>query len=466
MAAGRETIRAFADLERIFAASVKRVDPYDMIISRVKIVNNMFRIVMETGTTEIDLSRFDRIVVLGAGKATAKMALAIEDIFRGRIADGVIAVKPGHTERLERIGMIEAGHPVPDEGSIRAAERIADFAEAGDERTLFINLVSGGGSALLSYPMRWRQDGQERRITLEEKQATTKALLACGATIGEINCIRKHISGIKGGRLAALMHPATSVNLILSDVVGDRLDSIASGLTAPDGTTYRDALDLLAKYGIEDRVPPNVLRLLRDGSEGNVPETPKAGDAVFSTLHNVLLGTNFSALLAARAEAESLGYNCAVLSSQVTGEAREIAHFYSALGRDARSRQIPARTPACIIAGGETTVTLRGKGMGGRNQEMALSFLGDIAWDRASSEGVYFLSAGTDGNDGPTDAAGAFASTEVLDAAEAAGLSIQEYLAKNDSYHFFDRIGYLLKTGPTNTNVCDLQIVIVQGEKE
>ncbi len=453
--------RIRAHLREMFQAALERVDPYRMIKERVLIQGETLVVRSDREELKWDLTRFDRILVLGAGKATAKMALAVEEIFGSRITEGVIAVKPGHTEALERIRMIEAGHPVPDAGSVEAGKTVAALAKKADERTLVINLISGGGSALLSYPYAWKDDRGEQGLTLEDKQKTTKALLACGATIQEINCIRKHMSGIKGGRLAQLLYPAESVNLILSDVVGDRLDSIASGLTAPDGTTFQEAVSLVEKYGIASQLPPLAWQVLKLGAEGKFPETPKKGDRVFEKVHNILIGSNYGALLAAERKAKELGYHTVVLSSEIIGEAREIAKVYMGIGRDVKRRELLVKKPACIIAGGETTVTLRGEGKGGRNQEMALSFLAEIESNPEGSEGIWFLAASTDGNDGPTDAAGAFADPEVLTAGKQAGLSVQDYLRRNDSYHYFDRIGFLLKTGPTNTNVCDVQIVVV-----
>ncbi|HUX12541.1 MAG TPA: MOFRL family protein, partial [Spirochaetia bacterium] len=258
------------------------------------------------------------------------------------------------------------------------------------------------------------------------------------------------------------IYPATSVNLILSDVVGDNLDAIASGLVAPDSTTYADALAIIGRYRLEKRLPENAFRLLSEGAIGKLPETPKPGDPLFGRVSNVLIGTNAQALLAARARAVELGYHTTVLSSQISGEAREIAKFYLGIGKDIRKRSLLAEPPACIVAGGETTVSIRGSGKGGRNQEMALSFLCEMEKQPADTDGVYFLSAGTDGTDGPTDAAGAFASREILGEAAAGGLNAEDFLNRNDSYAFFDPIGRLLKTGPTSTNVCDIQVLLVR----
>ncbi|HOV37458.1 MAG TPA: glycerate kinase [Spirochaetales bacterium] len=453
-------------LQEIFQAALDRVNPYQMLKERVLLKGDTLLVRSDTEEFSWDLNRYKKVLVLGAGKATAKMALALEELLGSRITEGVIAVKPGHTESLKRIRMILAGHPVPDAGSVEAGKTLARLAQEADTETLVINLISGGGSALLCYPYAWKDGEGEHALSLEDKQGTTRALLACGATIQEINCIRKHLSGIKGGRLAELLYPADSLNLILSDVVGDRLDSIASGLTAPDGTTYQEAVSLVEKYGIQDKLPKAAWKVLRLGAEGKLPETPKKGDRVFSKVRNILIGSNYGALLAAERKARELGYHTVVLSSEITGEAREIARVYMGIGRDVKRRDLLVGKPACIIGGGETTVTLKGDGKGGRNQEMALSFLGEIESNPDDSAGIWFLAASTDGNDGPTDAAGAFADPEVLAVGKQAGLSVQDYLRRNDSYHYFDRIGFLLKTGPTNTNVCDVQLVIIPAGSE
>lgn len=447
----------------IFNAALERVDPYEIAVRRLKIDGSSLMVDAPDEPLSFDLTCFDRIVVIGAGKASAKMARAVEAVLGERITEGAVSVKYGHTEKLRRIETIEAGHPVPDENSIRAAARIESLARSADRRTLVINLISGGGSSLLVKPFFFEGAGIKVSLTLEEVRKTTGALLACGATIEEMNCIRKHLSGIKGGRLAEMIHPATGINLILSDVVGDRLDTIASGLTVADDTTYGEALEIIERYGIESRIPQTVHRVLELGKNGRLPETPKKNDRAFELCHTVLLGTNFHALEGAREKASSLGYNTLVLTSQVTGEAREAAKLLLGIGKDIARRGIPLQRPACLISGGETTVTLRGTGKGGRNSELALSFLQGMEQDRRGTAGIYFLSAATDGNDGPTDSAGAYASGELLDAAcgTGFGMRIGEYLARNDSYTFFEKAGGLLKTGPTNTNVCDIQILIV-----
>ena len=446
------------DLEAIFRAALDRVDPVRMMKRVLRLEGDVLRVETELSSASFDLSAFDRVVVTGMGKASARMALGLEEILGGRIADGLVSVKKGHVERLGRVRLIEAGHPVPDESSSRAAEEIRAFADACDARTLVITLISGGGSALLSAPAR-AADGREL-LSLDEKKGVTRVLLACGATIQEINAVRKHLSRIKGGRLARAYAPATSLNLILSDVVGDDLDVIASGPTVPDSTTFADALAVLKRHGVADRVPRAALKALEEGALGLHEETAKPGDPAFERTTNVLVGTNHQALLAAEAKARELGYATLVLTSRLTGEAREAALALLGIGEDVALTGFPLRPPACLIAGGETTVTLRGSGKGGRNQEMALAFLAALPRSRAARR-LSFLAASTDGNDGPTDAAGAFASFEIVERARASGLEASVSLAANDSYRFHESAGSLLSTGPTNTNVCDVAILLV-----
>jgi hydroxypyruvate reductase len=454
------------DLRGIFDAALRRVDSYHMIKDRVSLNGSVLSVKTDTETLRWDTDGYSRIVALGTGKATANMALAIEEILDDKISKGVISVKPGHTTSLRRIAMIPAGHPIPDAGSLEAGKTIAALCKEASERslsgekTLIIGLISGGGSALLCYPYAWEDAGGSHSLRLEDKQETTRILLACGADIREINCIRKHLSLIKGGRLASLARPAESINFILSDVPGDRLDSIASGLFVPDDSTYGEAAGIVEKYGISKRLPSVVREAIRLGAEGALAETPKKGDPAFAAVRNVLIGSNYGALLAAEQKAREYGYNTLVLSSEITGEAREAAKFYMGIARGVLKHDLAVKKPACVIAGGETTVTLKGGGQGGRNQEMALAFLAEIEAEAPAGE-VRFLAASTDGNDGPTDAAGAFADGEILAKGREKGLSVRKYLAENDSYGYFDRLGFLLKTGPTNTNVCDIQLTII-----
>jgi len=446
-APGRDALAA------IFQAALARVDPTGMIVDHLRLEGNRLIASFEGQHFEEDLDRYDRILVLGAGKAAARMARAVETVLGDRIDGGLVVVKDGHREPLERIDILEAGHPTPDDNGVAAARRIAALAEAATARTLVLILISGGGSALLCAP--------SEGVTLADKQAVTAALLACGAEIGEMNCVRKHLSALKGGGLLRRLAPARSLTLILSDVVGDRLDVIASGVTAPDPTRFADALAILDRYRLRDRVPAAVRDLLERGAAGGVAETVKPGDPVLALTTNCLIGTNLAALRAACAEAAARGFAPVALTSTLTGEACEVAKVLFAIARDVRDHGLLAARPACLVAGGETTVTLTGSGKGGRNQELALAFLAEMARDPRRGEGIALLSGATDGGDGPTDAAGAFAVPAILDRAEAAGLSIEAALRDHESYRFFDATGGLLRTGPTLTNVCDLQMILV-----
>lgn len=452
-----------SDAEAIFRAGVARVDPEPMIASAVRLEPGADGERVLVASTIFDELRLalpagGRIFAAGMGKASARMAAGLERALGDALAGGIVAVKHGHVETLRGIRLIEAGHPTPDEHSARAARAMLGLSgELGVAFTaddIVIVLVSGGGSAILCAPA--------EGLTLADKTGATSALLASGATISEVNCVRKHLSAIKGGRLAAALAPVRVLALVLSDVIGDDLDAIASGPTVPDPSTFSDALEIVRRYGMESSMPAPVLARLRAGAAGKIPETPKPGDPALAGAKTLLVGTNRIALASAEAEARRRGYQCLVLSSRLQGEAREVAKLFLGMGKDIAASGFPLKRPACVIAGGETTVTLRGKGKGGRNQEMALSFLAELGRSARDGDDVCFLSAGTDGNDGPTDAAGAFADLAMHRAAREAGLDPDEFLSENDSYAFFDRIGALLRTGPTNTNVCDIQVLLVR----
>ena len=406
------------DAKAIFAAGVASVDPRPMVRDALRVEGG--RLIVSAGDRPLswNLENFDRVLVLGYGKAGARMALGAEDALGGRLSAGVVAVKAGHAESCARVRILEASHPVPDDTSVRAARAVMEAARGADERTLVLVLVSGGGSAILCAP--YDKDG--RSLSLPDKASVTRELLACGADIRQINAVRRHLSAVKGGRLAEALAPATVVSLILSDVVGDELASIASGPTVPDPTTWSDALGIVRRFGIEGRIPPAALSLLSDGAAGLLPDTPKPGDRVFRSVSNIIIGSNRRAALAAAARARQLGYRTLYLGSRITGEAREIARAYLGMALDCAAEGSPRSLPACIVAGGETTVTLRGSGKGGRNQELALSFLAGLSEaDPRLAGRTCFLSAGTDGNDGPTDAAGAFADLGLLAVAAGCG---------------------------------------------
>ncbi|MGD2124050.1 MAG: glycerate kinase [Gemmatimonadota bacterium] len=396
------------------------------------------------------LSEAKEVRVVGMGKASAVMAKPLTNLLGNRISGGIINVKYGHRFPLGGIKVIEAGHPVPDEAGLRGTKEMIRLLEDTEEGDLVFCLISGGGSALSPAPA--------EGVTLGDKQDVTRRLLLCGATIHEINSVRKHLSRIKGGRLAGLAWPSTLISLILSDVIGDDLDTIASGPTVPDTSTYYDCLRILNRYGLTDVIPPAAIRHLEAGARGELPETPKDRDPAFARTQNVIVGSNAMAVRAARDTARELGYNPLVLSTFVEGETREVARVHAAIAKEVLSSGNPIPPPACIISGGETTVTVQGPGQGGRNQEFALA----SALEIEGLERVLIMSCGTDGTDGPTDAAGAFAQGTTLDRARSLGLDAEAHLARNDSYNFFKPLGDLIITGPTLTNVMDLRLVMVE----
>jgi hydroxypyruvate reductase len=418
----------------IFKAALRAANPAEAVAGRL---------------AREDFSRYRHIYVVGAGKAGAAMARAAERALGRPIARGLLNVKYGHVAPLRRIELNECGHPVPDQRGVEGARRIAEIAAGAGPDDLVLCLISGGASALLPLPA--------DAITLDEKQEVTKLLLACGASIHEINAVRKHISRIKGGQLARLAWPARVLSLLLSDVIGDDLDVIGSGPTAPDASTFALARAILEKYGIFQRVPASIRERIESGVRGEIPETPKRGERIFTRVRNVVIGSNRLAVDAAAAHARELGFRTLVLSTFVEGETREIARMHAAIAKEIVYAGRPLKPPACVITGGETTVTLRGDGLGGRNQEFVLS----AAIDIAGLPNVVVLSAGTDGSDGPTDAAGAIADGRTL----ARNPRAPEFLARNDSYRYFESVGDLIVTGPTNTNVVDVRLILV-GEQQ
>ncbi len=438
--------RLHADCRALFDAAIEAAQPRRCVLDALSLDGSQLRI----GDWHYDLQQCSRLVVLGAGKATPAMAAAVEEVLGARIDAGLINTKYGHRLPLQHIETIECGHPVPDERGVEGTQRQLALLESLDENALALCLFSGGGSALLPAPA--------PGITLEDKGQTTRLLLSCGATIDEINAIRKHLSAIKGGQLCARAHPARAVSLMMSDVIGDPLDTIASGPTYPDSTTFATCLELIDRYQLRDQLPASVRNRLESGADGTVDETPKADNPLFARVHNAVIGNSTLAIDAVVQHAHRLGYTPLVLTSRLQGEAREIGPALVAIAQEVRTQARPLAPPACIIAGGETTVTLRGQGKGGRNQELALAAA--IPLDGWSD--IALLSGGTDGTDGPTDAAGAIADGSTLARAAARQLSARNHLRDNDAYHFFDSLGDLLITGATGTNVMDLQIVLIR----
>lgn len=426
-----------ADALKILRAALAAADPAAAVARHLSVKQG----ILTAGRRRYRLDQFENIFVIGAGKASAAMAQAVERLLGRRISEGIINVKYGDAAKLRRIELNYSGHPIPDGNGMRGAGRIANLARHAGPRDLLICLISGGASALLPLPA--------RPVLLEHKQQLTQMLLESGATIHEINCVRKHLSQIKGGQLARLAYPATVVTLILSDVIGDDLDVIGSGPTVPDRSTFAEAGAILEKYKLGKKVAREILTRIRRAET----ETPKPGDPAFARVHNLIVGSNRLAVDAAATKARELGYRTLVLSTYIQGETREIAKMHAAIAKEIVTSGHPVRPPACVISGGETTVTIRGKGLGGRNQEFALA----AAIEVDGLQGVTILSAGTDGTDGPTDAAGAIAMGDTVrrkpDAAR--------YLEQNDSYHFFEALGDLIRTGPTGTNVMDIRLLLL-----
>jgi len=429
----------------VLLAALEAVDPANAIKRQVSLSDETLRI----GRRTYDLGRYRNIYVIGGGKASGSMAQAVEEILGRRVTAGLVNVKYGYSAETEIIRLNEAGHPIPDATGMAGTKQMVELARKATDEDLVICLISGGGSALMTLPV--------EGITLADMKALTDALLRCGATINEINAVRKHLSQIKGGNLARLAYPAEVVSLILSDVVGSPLDVIASGPTVPDTTTFADAWGVIERYGLLEELPGPIVERLQRGKEGLIPETPKEGDEAFTQTYNLVIASNEVAAEAAVAKAEKLGFHALLLSTFVEGEAREVGKVFAAIAKEILRSGRPVPRPACVVAGGETTVTVRGRGLGGRNQEMALS----AALQIAGLEEVMIIPLATDGTDGPTDAAGAIADGSTLRRAQEMGLSASQYLADNDSYHFFQQLGDLLITGPTNTNVNDLIFTLV-----
>lgn len=407
------------------------------------------RSTLQADGVRYDLRNFDRVSVLAVGKASVVMATAVADIVGPALHGGLVITKHGHGGKLPKtLRLVESAHPVPDQAGAQAATDVVALLRELNARDLLIVAISGGASALLPAPV--------SPITLEQKGKTTDLLLKAGADIFELNAVRKHISSLKGGQLAALAYPATVVSLLLSDVIGDPLDVIGSGLTAPDSSTFAEAIDVIRRYRLWERIPASVRARLEGGRAGKFSETPKPSDPAFENVQNLVVGSSRLALAAAAQKAKSLGYKPAILSSTMQGETREVARVHAEILREVKTNGSPVSVPACLLTGGETTVTVKGTGKGGRNQEFALAAA--IAIDGLPD--VLVGSAGTDGTDGPTDAAGAIADGGTLRRARTLGYDLREHLEQNDSYPVFEALGDLIKTGPTGTNVMDVHLLL------
>lgn len=425
--------------------ALKKIDPKQILQTKLQ---------MESSTLKVDkfsfnLKKFKNIYVIGGGKASGAMAEAVEKILNTRIKEGIVNVPLGSQYKTKIIELHGSKHPIPDETGVEGTRRILEIAEKAKKDDLIICLISGGGSSLMPLP--------RNGISIGDKKEITDALLKSGATINEINTVRKHISDFKGGWLAKKAYPATVLNLILSDVVGDPLDFIASGPTVPDSTTFSDSINVLKKYCLWEKAPKTIKKVLSEGEKGAIPETPKADDRVFKKVFNVVVGNNRFASKAVYEHFKSEGLNSLLLTATLEGEARHVGVMLATTASEVVASGNPVPKPAGIVAGGETTVTVTGKGMGGRNQEIALA----AAQKLGNTDGIVIASLSTDGIDGPTDAAGALADGKTLAKAAKLQLKPEKYLEENDSYHFFSKLNDLIFTGPTGTNVNDISVIVV-----
>ena len=429
----------------IFQASLKGADPTICVKRFLKIKNGY----LLAGNFRKKLNRINRIFVVGAGKASALMSQATEEILKDRIDEGLVVTKEGSGIPLKRIRLQFGGHPFPDENGFKGTQKIVELLSNAEENDLIIFLLSGGGSALLTSPL--------KGITLDDKKKMTQLLFECGTNIHEINTIRKHISSVKGGRLTQIAYPAQTISLILSDVIGDNIESIASGPTAPDPTTFQDCFDILNKYKLLDKLPKNIELFLKANKGKQENETLKPNNEIFNKVENLIVGSNMLALKEAEDKAKELGFNTLVLSSTISGNTTKAAKEHAFLAKEIKHGHKEPLPPACVISGGETTVEIKGNGKGGRNQEFVLV----SAMEIEGLKDVVISSMNTDGIDGPTDACGAICDGNTTLCAKKINLDPQDFLDRNDSYHFFEKLGDLIKTGPTNTNVMDIHIILV-----
>lgn len=436
------------DLWQVIQAALRAVEPRECVRRTLRLTPQGLSI-----AGELHPLPKGRLWVVGFGKASAHMAAAVEEELGELISGGLVVTADGYRAETRRVQVVEAGHPVPDSRGQEAASRIAELLSQAGEEDLVLVLISGGGSALLTSPA--------PGISLSALMSTTELLLRSGATIQELNTVRKHLSRVKGGQLARLAAPARVISLILSDVPGDPLDVIASGPTVPDPTTFQQAVEVLKRRELWEEVPPEVRERLAAGAKGLVPETPKPGASLFQRVRNVVVGCGATAALAACRRGEELGYRTLLLTTTLEGEAREVGRVFASVARELVRWGRPLRPPALVVAAGETTVTVRGQGKGGRNQEFSLA----AALGIQGLSGVVICGLGTDGRDGPTDAAGGVVDGETVARIQAAGLDPQKALAENDSHTALRAAGDLLTTGPTGTNVADLYFVMAGKEE-
>ena len=429
-------------LASIFDAAVDAVHPSSIIPSVLKLYDDKIQLAEDI----FPFNRFENVYIAGAGKATAAMAFEAEKILQRELKEGVIASRNAFDFPWHYVRAIEAGHPLPDSNSVMAGEEIIKLLAKLRQKDLMIFLLSGGASSMMmDLPV---------GCTLSDINTTFELLLNSGASIHEMNTVRKHLSELKGGQLVKKCGGATISCFIISDVVGNDMQVIGSGPTTGDDTTYQDAMNIIERYGLRKGLPFSIVSHIQKGIDGNISENPKPGDPVFRNTHNYIVADNTKALEAAKNKAAELGYDALVVSHSLSGNAEDAANEWVKTLTSLRGKNV------CAIGGGETTVKVTGNGKGGRNQHFALA----AAIALKSSKDISLLAAGTDGSDGPTDAAGAFVNSSTYTKASGIGMNAEEYLRENNSYNFFDAIGDLLKTGPTHTNVMDLVVSIVNAD--
>jgi glycerate 2-kinase len=434
------------EIELILSSTLEAVDPIHAVKKALIRDGNLLYV----GGKKYTLGSYDRFFVIGAGKAAVHLAIGLTEVMGNYSLEGLIITKhlSDDVKQLPtNIRVLCGNHPVPGLQSLESAKALKEFTKGFTKKDLVFCVISGGGSSLMTHPV--------EGVTLGEIQELTNILLACGARIDEMNVLRKRLDQLKGGGLAKMVYPAELIALILSDVMGSPLDTIASGPTVPDPSTFHDALQVLEKYKIRDRIPKSILQHLDKGVNKQQEETKKPGDQVFSSVTNIIVADNRIACEAAREKAKALGYNSLILTTFLKGEARNTGEYLASILRESTFSDNPIRRPFCIICGGETTVTIKGKGVGGRNQEVALGSVPELA----GLERVSLITFATDGEDGPTDAAGAVVTGDTLHQAISRDISIVDCLAENDSYRFFKSLGSLLVIGPTGTNVNDINFL-------
>lgn len=435
---------------KLFKEGLKSVDPIHLISQHVVYENERITISDINGNYEkYNLYDYENIFIIGAGKASSAMAKKLEEILGDKISDGVVITKYGFADELKRINLFEAGHPLPDKAGVEATQKIYSICQNATENDLIISLISGGASSLLVY--------QVEEISLDDIIETTSLLLQSSASIEELNFVRKHLSKVKGGRLMQTAFPAKVVSLIISDVIGDDLSAIGSGPFTPDNSTYTDSLDVIKKYELFDKVPSSVLQFLINGKNKHGGETLSNEVEIFPNSKTFLIGNNLICLKQIGESAKELGYDSKIINYQLSGIAKNVGANIVTEAIKFLEHGAEDGKKYCLLYGGETTVNVTGKGKGGRNQELVLA--GTI--ELSDKKGISLLSCGTDGNDGPTDAAGAFCDGNTSILLKNKKIDANKYLSNNDSYHLFRELGDLIITGPTKTNVMDVQIVLI-----